>query len=164
MRRFPLRRHDAANEQDRPVGRIVQRRREPRGDIGLEIGPHGVAHAPDQRDPLRAKRDNAADQARRWRAPQRSRSPAQSDHGSPHARTRAARRRRNLPVSPGAPNSSSPPDRRRIRPGCRQSARSPAPGRHMARIAERIASRPICEPDPSSPSAKPRPPMMVSWP
>ena len=32
----------------------------------------------------------------------------------------------------------------------------------MARIAERSASRPIWEPDPSSPSANPRPPMMVS--
>ena len=126
-----LRRDGAANEQDRPIGWIVQRRREPRGDIGLEIGTQGFAHAPDQRDPLRAKRDHAARQARRWRAP-RLRTISQRDRimAAPRVQTRAARRRRNLPASPRAPNSSSPPDRRRIRPRCRQSARSPAQGRH----------------------------------
>ena len=38
------------------------------------------------------------------------------------------------------------------------------PRRSKARIAARIASRPIWAPAPSSPSVKPRPPMMVSFP
>ena len=57
-----MRRHDAANEQDRPVGRIVQRGRKKRGDIRLEIGTQGFAHTTDQSDPIGAKRDDAADQ------------------------------------------------------------------------------------------------------
>ena len=40
----------------------MERRREQRGDFGIEIGPQGFARAADQRDPLRAERDDAARQ------------------------------------------------------------------------------------------------------
>ena len=139
-----LRRDDAANEQDRPVGRIVERRREPRGDIGLEIATQGFAHAPDQRDPFRAKRDHAARQrADGARCFQRD---LERDRIKPsrvfkHTRREGAeisRLRLERPIH----------HRHRIAAefgrDCRQSARSPAQGRH-GRASRNAAPRGRCE-------------------